>query len=140
MRMRGLLLVSTMSVLLSIPLSAQMSGGGPSNMMSTEILALAAGRGPGAEGAQWRTDLWLKSVAGSTVTLEFHPNDSATDAAAATASVTMTSPVMYLQDVLKNTFGLDQAFGNIVIRGTKAVSATLRVYTTTGVGRSVGKE
>lgn len=118
-------------------LHAQMGGGsqtGPVNMMSGELLAPAAGRGAGAAGSFWRTDLWLKSAAGSVVTMDFHPNDSATDAAAATAQVTMTSPVMFLPDVLKNNFALDSGFGNIVIRGSQPVSATIRAYTSAGNG------
>jgi hypothetical protein len=132
--MRALLLAFVTSVLLVVPMSAQMTGTGPVNMMSGEILAPSAGRGAGAAGSFWRTDLWLKSAVGSTVTMEFHPNDSTTDAAAATAKVTMTSPVMYLSDVLKSSFGMDQGFGNIVLRGTQPVSATIRVYTSTGSG------
>lgn len=112
--MRTLLLASAVSFLLLFPVSAQMAGGGPTNVMSSEILAPAAGRGPGAMGLFWRTDLWLKSVAGSTVTLEFHPNDSTTDVATATASVMMSSAVMYLPDVLKNNLGMDQGLGDIV--------------------------
>lgn len=134
--MRNVLLSLLIAVFVVPAGSAQMngSGGGPANMMSTEILAPAAGRGAGAAGSFWRTDLWLKSAAGSVVTMEFHPNDSTTDAAAATAHVTMTAPVMFLDDVLKNTFGLDQGFGNIVLRGTQPVSATIRAYTTAGAG------
>jgi hypothetical protein len=132
--MRTFLLASAVCFLLMLPVSAQMTGSGPTNMMSTEILAPAAGRGPGSAGAFWRTDLWLKSASGSTVTLEFHANDSTTDAATATTKVTMTSPVMYLQDVLKNNLGIDQGFGNIVVRGTKSVSATIRAYTQSGGG------
>jgi hypothetical protein len=132
--MRILFLAFAASIYLAVPLSAQMTGTGPTNMMSNEILAPAAGRGPGAYGSFWRTDLWLKGAAGSTVTLEFHPNDSTTDAAAATAQVTMSSPVMYLADVLKTNLGIDQGFGNIVVRGTLPVSATIRAYTAAGSG------
>ena len=135
--MRSAVLV-TFLTLIAVTLTAQMGGGtpgsGPANMMSNEILAPAAGRGAGADGSFWRTDLWLKSAAGSTVTMDFHPNDSATDAATATAQVIMTSPGMYLEDVLKNKFGMDQGFGNIVVRGTQPVSATIRAYTSMGSG------
>ena len=132
--MRTLLLAFSTLLLLALPSSAQMTGTGPVNVMSNELLAPAAGRGPGAAGSLWRTDLWLKSAAGSTVTLEFHPMDSTTDAASATAQVRMDSPVMFLADVMKSTLGLDQGFGNIVVRGTSSVSATIRVYTTAGTG------
>lgn len=132
--MRVIALAISTVFLLALPSSAQMTGTGPVNMMSNELLAPAAGRGPGASGSFWQTDLWLKSAAGSRVTLEFHPIDSTTDAAAATTQVTMNSPVMFLADVMKSTFGFDQGFGNIVIRGTSPVSATLRAYTTDGSG------
>ncbi len=132
--MRALLLAFVTSLFIVLPLSAQMSGAGPTNMMSTEILAPTAGRGPGAAGSFWHTDLWVKSAAGSIVTMEFHLDDSTTDAPAATAQVMMSSPVMYLPDVLKNNFGIDHAFGNIVLRGTRPVSATVRAYTSEGPG------
>lgn len=132
--MRTFFLAFSTLLLLALPSSAQMTGTGPVNMMSNELLAPAAGRGPGAAGSFWHTDLWLKSAVGSTVTLEFHPNDSTTDAAAATAQVRMDSPVMFLADVMKNTLGLDQGVGNIVVRGTSPVSATVRVYTNAGSG------
>ena len=132
--------LATLLFLAAMTAAAQMGGGpqngnnGQWNMMSTDMMAPAAGRGPGAGGSIWRTDLWIKSVQGATVTLEFHAIDSATDAATATAQVSVNSGVLYLPDVLKNTFNLEQAFGNILLRSTSGVSATLRVYTTTGSG------
>ncbi|HEX7678895.1 MAG TPA: hypothetical protein VF713_12270 [Thermoanaerobaculia bacterium] len=130
----------TLLCLTAMTATAQMGGGpqtganGPWNLMSTDMLAPAAGRGPGGDGSLWRTDLWIKSVAGATVSLEFHATDSTTDAATASAQVSVTSGVLYLPDVLKNTFNLDGGFGNILLRSTSGVSATLRVYTTSGAG------
>jgi hypothetical protein len=109
-------------------------GGGNYNMMSTEVLAPAAGRGPGANGSQWKTDLWIKGIAGSTVTLEFHPIDAASDAATASAQVALAQHTVYLPDVLKNTLKIEQGFGNILLRSAAGVSATVRVYTTDGTG------
>ena len=132
--------LTTLLCLTAMTAAAQMGGGpqngssGQWNMMSTDMVAPAAGRGPGAGGSIWRTDLWIKSVPGATVALEFHATDSATDAATATAQVSVSGGVLYLPDVLKNTFNLEQAFGNILLRSTTGVSATLRVYTTTGSG------
>jgi len=109
-------------------------GGTYYNMMSDEVLAPAAGRGPGANGSQWRTDLWIKGSAGSTVTLEFHPFDATSDTATATAQVALSRRTTYLADVLKNTLNIEQGFGNILLRSTGGVSATVRVYTTDGTG------
>lgn len=125
--------------LLTMSATAQMSGGpqpgnGQGNMMSTEVLAPAAGRGPGAGGSLWRTDLWIKCVAGATVALEFHAVDSTTDAATATAQVSVSNGVLYLPDVMKSAFNLEQGFGNILLRSTSGVTATIRVYTTSGSG------
>ena len=137
MRVAGVL---TLVMMLAVSVSAQMMGGGPQsgsgmqNMMSTDLLAPGAGRGPGANGSFWRTDLWIKSLPGSKVTLEFHVNDSATDAATATTNVSVDSGILFLPDVMKNTFHLDQGFGNIVLRSTNALSAQLRVYTSNGNG------
>lgn len=132
--MRSVVFGSILSLFILTSASGQMTGNGGVNMMSTEILAPAAGRGDGAGGSFWRTDLWLKSTAGSTVTLLFHANDSSTDSPTATAQVVLPTAVTFLPDVLKNTLGLEQAFGNIVIRGSKPVSATIRAYTLSGNG------
>lgn len=129
---------------MAITVSAQMGGGmqpggsGFQNMMSTNVLAPAAGRGPGANGSTWRSDLWIKAPAGSTVTLEFHPRDATTDLPAATAQVPVPNGVVYLADVLKTTFNLDQGFGNILLRSPAGVSATVRVHTTAGGGGAYG--
>ena len=134
--MRTSFLVSLIAML-ALSASAQMMGNGSSglsNMMSRELLAPAAGRGPGAAGSFWKTDLWVKSAPGTTVTLEFHISDSATDAAAATARVVVDHGVLFLPDVMKSTFNLDQGFGNIVLRASNALSAQIRVYTSSGTG------
>ena len=132
--MRNIFLGMAITVVVSASAAAQMTGTGPVNMMSGDILAPVAGRGPGAFGSFWTTDLWLKGTAGSTVSLEFHANDSSTDAATANAQVTMSSPVTHLADVMKTVFGLDNAFGNILIHGSRPVSATIRTYASAGNG------
>ncbi len=66
--------------------------------------------------------------------LEFHGVDSPSAAPMATATVHMDQPVVYLADVIKNTFGLDSGFGNIRIRTTQPGSATLRLYSPGGGG------
>lgn len=108
--------------------------GGFTNMMSTAVLAPAAGRGPGADGSTWRTDLWVKAPAASTITAEFHAVDSTSDAATATATIAVPNGAVDLPDVLKSAFGLESGFGNILLRSTSGVSATVRVYTTAGSG------
>ena len=137
--MRSTVLTALFTVV-AMTASAQMTGGGPSdvsnqrNMMSTEVLAPSAGRGPGVGGSLWRTDLWIKSIAGATVSLEFHAMDSPTDDPADIVRVSAGAGMIYLPDVLKNTFHLDQAFGNILLRSTSAVSATVRVYSIGSAG------
>src|SRR6266536_1026526 len=88
----------------AVAASAQMGGGpqsgGSINMTSTDVLAPAAGRGPGAGGSLWRTDLWIKCAAGTTVALEFHPIDATTDGPTATAQTFVANGVLYLPDVL----------------------------------------
>lgn len=138
------LVVTLFIAFMAITVSAQMGGGmqpggsGFQNMMSTNVLAPAAGRGPGANGSTWRTDLWIKAPVGTTVTLEFHPRDAATDAPVATVQVSVQNGVVYLPDVLKTNFNLDQGFGNILLRATAGVSATVRVYTTAAGGGAYG--
>lgn len=108
--------------------------GGPINMISTDIMVPAAGRGPGAAGSFWVTDLWIRCPAGGDATLEFHGLDSASSAPLATATVHMDQPVVYLADVIKTAFRMDSGFGNIRIRSTKPATATLRLYSPGGGG------
>ncbi len=108
--------------------------GGPINMVSTDIMVPAAGRGPGAAGSFWVTDLWIRCPAGGDAALEFHGLDSASSAPLATATVHMNQPVVYLADVIKTAFGMDSGFGNIRIRSTQPATATLRLYSPGGGG------
>ncbi|HKB80472.1 MAG TPA: hypothetical protein VKH35_12230 [Thermoanaerobaculia bacterium] len=125
-------------LLLTIALAAHAQGpgysGGPIGMASTELIAPVAGRGDGAQGSFWITDLWVRCPLLVTVTLEFHPMDSPSAAPLATATVTMTQPVIYFADVIKSQFHLDSGFGSIVIRGSNPVVGTIRTYTKFGSG------
>ena len=107
---------------------------GPVNMVSTDVVVPSAGRGPGAADSFWVTDLWVRCNDRTDVTLEFHALDAPSGAPTATATLSMTQPVVYLADVMKNTFGLDSGFGNIRVHSARPVAATLRVYTTGGGG------
>lgn len=108
--------------------------GGPVNMLSTDIMVPAAGRGAGAAGSFWMTDLWIRCTGGGDATLEFHGLDSSSAAPAATAIVHMNRPVVYIADVIKTAFGLDSGFGNIRIRTSQPATATLRLYSPGGGG------
>ena len=108
--------------------------GGPINMVSTDIMVPAAGRGPGAAGSFWVTDLWIRCPAGGDAALEFHGLDSASSAPLATATVHMNQPVVYLADVIKTAFGMDSGFGSIRIRSSNPATATLRLYSPGGGG------
>jgi hypothetical protein len=119
-----------MLLLLSLPALAS----GPVNMVSTDVVVPSAGRGPGAAGSFWVTDLWVRCKDLTDVTLEFHALDAPSGAPTATATLSMTQPVVYLADVMKNTFGLDSGFGNIRVHSARPVAATLRVYTAGGGG------
>jgi hypothetical protein len=103
-------------------------------MISTEVMAPAAGRGSGAAGSFWTTDLWIRCPEGGDVTLEFHGLDSPSASPTATAIVHMTEPVAYIADVLKAAFNLESGVGNIRIRGTNPVAATIRLYSSGGGG------
>lgn len=111
--------------------------GGPANMASNDLMVLAAGRGAGAAGSFWTTDLWIRCQAGGDATLEFHSLDSPSASPTATATVHMTQPVVYLADVMENLFGIDSGFGNLRVRTTNPASATIRVHSL-GAGGSYG--
>jgi hypothetical protein len=118
-------------------LSAPALASGPVNMVSTDVVVPSAGRGPGAAGSFWVTDLWVRCKDRTEVTLEFHALDAPSGSPTATATLPMTQPVVYLADVMKNTFGLETGFGNIRVRSVRPVAATLRAYST-GAGGSYG--
>ncbi|MGA7617249.1 MAG: hypothetical protein WBX15_18955 [Thermoanaerobaculia bacterium] len=130
-------LVAGVVLTLSISIPAFAHGGGtngtpqgPVNMFSGVLVAPAAGRGPGAHDSMWITDLWVRGEVGDVVTLEFHQMDAGSSDPTATASLTLTQPVVYLPDVLQKEFGLDGGFGNIVIRsnGGHGISGTIRTF------------
>ncbi len=110
----------------------------PVNMVSTDLVVPGAGRGAGADGSFWTTDLWIRCPGAGQVTLEFHAMDSPSAAATATATISMAEPVVFLPDVLANLFGLTAAVGNIRIISGSPVSATIRVSSPSGCGGSNG--
>jgi len=103
-------------------------------MNSTDMMVLASGRGPGAAGSFWTTDLWIRCPAGGDATLEFHELDSPSANPTATATVHMTEPVVFLPDVVQSVFGMNSGFGNIRIRTTNPGSATIRLSSPGGGG------
>jgi|PersoiStandDraft_1058852.scaffolds.fasta_scaffold56192_1 hypothetical protein len=111
---------------------------GPVNMFSTDIVVPGAGRGPGAAGSSWITDLWIRCPGGGSVTLEFHAMDSVSAAATASTTLSMTGPVAYLPDVLLNNFSLQSGVGNIRIIPSSPATATIRVYSSGSGGGSYG--
>jgi hypothetical protein len=106
-------------------------------MISTDIMVPAAGRGPGASGSFWTTDLWIRCPGGGDANLEFHALDSPSSAPTATATVHMTQPVVFIPDVIHTAFGMQGGFGNTRIRTTQPASATLRL-SSPGAGGSYG--
>jgi hypothetical protein len=124
---------SLLAVLLSLsPLA--LPAAGPVNMVSTDVVVPSAGRGPGAAGSFWTTDLWVRCPDQADVRLDFYALDAASGDPAATATVHMTQPVLYLADVIHGTLGMDTAFGNLRVRSDRPVSATVRVSTQGGGG------
>lgn len=110
----------------------------PVNMVSTDLVVPGAGRGAGADGSFWTTDLWLRSAGTGQVTLEFHAMDSPSAAATAAATIPMAQPVVFLPDLLQGLFGLESAVGNIRVISGSPVSATIRVSSPSGCGGSSG--
>jgi hypothetical protein len=127
--------------LLSLPVHAQMGGGGgtggPGDGMTngTEDLVIPAGvRGAGKLSSFFITDLWIKASGTGTATLYFHAADSASSSPTATATVNITQPITYLPDVLQTNLGLSSGAGAIRVSAGFSVSATVRVYNQSGAG------
>ncbi|HET9795873.1 MAG TPA: hypothetical protein VFS34_15575 [Thermoanaerobaculia bacterium] len=124
--------------LLALVLFASLASASPVDMMSTDVVVPGAGRIAGATGSFWVTDLWVRSPGGGTVTLEFHAMDSGSAQPAATAVIPMATSVVFLPDVLRNTFGIDAGLGNIRLLSTSPASATIRIYDLAGGGATYG--
>ena len=128
------------ALVVASPAPAQMGGGsgnGPMDSMTNgteDLVVPAAVRGEGKLGSFFVTDLWIKAASTGTATIEYHAADSATSAATATATVALAQPVVYLPDVLHESFGLASGFGVLRVRASVAISATVRVYNQGGAG------
>ncbi len=124
----------------SVPLAAQMGGGGtgmtgPSDWMSGGIIVPTGVRNDGKNGAFFQTDLWIRcQTLPTSATLYFHASDAASSSPAATFPITLTQPVTYLPDIVSTTFGLSKASGNIRIVAQNPVSAVARVYNSAAGG------
>lgn len=110
----------------------------PVMMGSTETVVPGAMRGEDSAGSYWATDMWIRCVGCGNVSLEFHPADSAGPEPTATVTVNMAVSVLYLPDVIANSFGLQSAFGNIIARSPIPVVANIRVYSNAAGGGSYG--
>ena len=134
------LLAIALTLAVASPAPAQMGGGsgnGPMDSMTngTEDLVIpAAVRGDGKLGSFFVTDIWIKAAATGSATLEYHAADSPSSAATATATVSLSHPVVYIADVLRSSFGLASGFGVLRVKANVSISATVRVYNQTGAG------
>ncbi|MHB0972554.1 MAG: hypothetical protein ACYC7A_22535 [Thermoanaerobaculia bacterium] len=80
---------------------------------STHVVIPIAGRIPGALQTQWRTDVFIRSISSNdtqTGTLTFYP---AGQAAIQRSFTLQPGQSATYRDIVKNTFGLDQASGQL---------------------------
>jgi hypothetical protein len=102
------------------------------------LVVPAAGRGPGANGSEWRTDLVLfnEGTAASSVTLRLLGNGATTPAVADASVDVGPGRILVVDDVLKTLFGLEHGSGALLLTPSTGTSlrATSRTYTRTSAG------
>lgn len=101
----------------------------------TEHFIASAGRGPGANGSMWATDLYAFNPNSFDLTVDiywlFRDQNNA-----ATTPVTVTLPAgrsVIVKDIVKSVFGQDQAYGGFRIVGREGlVAGSAYIYDMTG--------
>lgn len=103
----------------------------------TAVVIPVVMHGPGAQGTQWRTDVWISNMttARKDVTLTLYPTSG--DNVSAEASVP-SAGTTELRDLVLTTFGLANAKGLLVLTvdGQTGFQATARIY---NAGNPIGE-
>jgi len=102
------------------------------------LVVPAAGRGPGANGSEWRTDLVLRNegAAVSSVALRLLGNASTTPAVTDASVDIGPGRILVIDDALMTLFGLERGSGALLLTPGAGTSlrATSRTYTRTSAG------
>ena len=102
------------------------------------LVVPTAGRGPGANGSEWRTDLVLRneSLSASSVAVRLLGNPSATPAVADATVEIGPGRILVIEDALLTLFGLERGSGALLLTPAAGTSlrATSRTYTRTSAG------
>jgi hypothetical protein len=132
--MRTPLLVTVLACSLIAPDADALRIDGP------EVVVPMIGRLPGANGTIWRTDLFIANAGGTQfVTLAFHP--TGLEPIFIPLSLQPNSSVSF-RDVVKETFGLENGAGLLVVRADESfnpparIEARAQVY---NIGSAVGE-
>lgn len=127
MNTRSVLAALTLSTLLAMPALALNPG--------FEHFIPSAGRGPGAQGSMWATDLYAFNPNAFDVTVDIYWLFRDQNNASA-QPVTVTIPAqraVIVKDIVKNVFGQDQAYGGFRIVGREGIVAGKAfIYDTSG--------
>ena len=95
----------------------------------TTVVIPVAMHGPGAQGTQWQTDLWISNMtmAGKNVTVTFYPT---TGASSSTTVNVPSAGTVELRDVVLSTFGHANSKGLLMLTvdTTTGIQATARIY------------
>ena len=103
----------------------------------TAVVIPVVMHGPGAQGTQWRTDVWISNMtmARKNVTLTLYPTSGASVSAEASVPIAGT---VELRDLVLATFGLSNAKGLLMLSttGPTVIQATARIY---NAGNPIGE-
>ena len=108
-----------------------LAGGAWATVPGTDLYVPAVGHGPGAGGAQWRSDVWIfnpSPTQSASVTIYLLLRDQANANPAAQMITVNPGQTRYLPDVVNTTFGLDSTFGGLRIVSSLPVEVSGRSY------------
>ncbi|MFN3414253.1 MAG: hypothetical protein ACK42L_09365, partial [Thermoanaerobaculum sp.] len=99
----------------------------------TDVWIPSVGHGPGQYGSQWRTDVWISLPSGSaaaTVDIYFLPRSEQGNSWPPESRRITVNPgeTREFADIIKDTFGKDNAFGALRIVADREVLVTSRIY------------
>lgn len=99
----------------------------------TDVWIPSVGHGPGQFGSQWRTDVWISLPSGSSaapVDIFFLPRSESGNTWPPESRRVTVNPgeTREFADIIKETFGKDNAFGALRIVADREILVTSRIY------------
>lgn len=100
----------------------------------TEIFVPAAARGAGSDGSTWVTDLYLFNPGVTTVSADLYwlPRDMDNSGVSPVSFTLAGGETLVLEDLILDTFGLDNGTGAVRVVATGSLAVNSRIYNLAG--------